>query len=168
MLILAAFSAGCSARTSETSKPAPPSPTVSAKPDSPIDVTIRQLLEEPKHYDGRTIRTIGFVYIEFEGNIISDGPDKKYSHPIHHIWLELDEDIRRNHAKYNQRYVLVEGTLNAKNGGHLNLSVAAIENIRRFEVVNKKPKLSGTGSNKSLDASGGSVFRNWLGAAKVL
>jgi len=102
-------------------------------------VTIKQLLEDPKKYDGRTIRTTGYVYIKFEANIISDGPDKKYSLPIHHIWLEVDENIRRNHAKYSQRYVLVEGTLNAKNGGHMNLSVAAIENIRRFEVVDKKP-----------------------------
>ena len=99
---------------------------------------MKQLLDHPKDYDRKTIRVVGFVYLEFEGDVITEGPDPKYSRPIRNIWLDVNKSIRADHAKYHQTYVLVEGTLNARKFGHMNLSAATIENITRFELTDRK------------------------------
>ncbi|HEU5238891.1 MAG TPA: hypothetical protein VFU37_17300, partial [Pyrinomonadaceae bacterium] len=67
--------------------------------------------------------------------VISEGPATKYSRDI---WLDITPDIRRNRAKYNQQYVLVEGTLNASEHGHMGMSRATIKSIKRFELANAK------------------------------
>jgi len=102
-----------------------------------VDISIKQLLDHSKDYDGKTVRVIGFVYVEFEGNVITEGPDPKYGRPIRNIWLDVNESIRADHAKYHQKYVLVEGKLNAHKFGHMNLSAATIENITRFELMDR-------------------------------
>jgi hypothetical protein len=138
-IVVTALLSACASRTTTRN----PETVSTPQPPQIVEVTIKQLLDNPKEYDGKTIRVVGFVYLEFEGDIISNGPDPKYSRPIRSIWLDVDKSIRADHAKYHQKYVLVEGTLNAKKFGHMHLSAATIENITRFELTDRKASVSG-------------------------
>src|SRR6266481_3877422 len=115
-----------------------PTPTATVAAQPIIDVSMKQLLDNPKQYDSKPIRVVGFVYLEFEGNIISEGPDKRYSRPVRDVWLDVDSTVRNDHAKYHEKYVLVEGTFNSNHQGHMNLSTGTIENIKRFELATSK------------------------------
>ena len=140
--LLALLFSACSSRVTGTSNTVQ-SPDVlpsafMPRSDETTEVSIKQLLDNPKQYDGKFIRVIGYVYLEFEGNIISNGPDKKYKRPVRDVWLKVSDEIKRERDKYNEKYVLVEGTFNAKEHGHMGLSIGTIENIKRFEVVKGK------------------------------
>ncbi len=36
----------------------------------PVDVTLVQLIANPEKFDGKSIRVIGFLRLEFEGNVL--------------------------------------------------------------------------------------------------
>jgi hypothetical protein len=100
------------------------------------DVSIIQLISNPEKFDGKCVRLIGFVHLEFEG-------DAMYLHEVDYenrltkngLWLEISEDFYgKDKQKYTHKYVLVEGIFSANNEGYMNLFSGAIENIKRFEV----------------------------------
>ena len=100
------------------------------------DVSIIQLISNPEKFDGKYVRLIGFVRVEFEGDAIYlHEDDYKYGLTKNGLWLNLTKDIyEKQSRKFDRKYVLVEGTFNAKHRGHMGLFSGAIENIKRFEV----------------------------------
>lgn len=99
------------------------------------DASIVALIANPDRYDGKLVRIIGFLRIEFEGNAIylhqSD-----YEHAIskNGLWAEIDMARK----ELDQKYVLVEGTFDAGNHGHMGMFSGAITNIRRAQVWSEK------------------------------
>jgi hypothetical protein len=80
---------------------------------------------------------IGVGDLEFEGNAIYlSKDDLKYGVTANGLWIKLGElatpyNIAKN---YNGKYVIVEGTFNKKNTGHMGLWSGSVENIYRYEL----------------------------------
>ena len=98
-------------------------PLVAAEP---LAVSLVQLIANPKDYDGKLVRVIGFVKLEFEGNAIYLHQDD-YKHNItkNGLWIDVSDDIFKKQEEFDQKYVLVEGTFNAKKTGHMGLGASA-------------------------------------------
>ena len=101
----------------------------------PLDVSLVQLIANPKDYDGKVVRVIGFMRLEFEGNGIYLHQDD-YKHSIYKnaLWIDVSEDMQKRKAALDQTYVLVEGTFNAKMTGHMGLWSGSIQKIARCQV----------------------------------
>lgn len=102
--------------------------------------SIVALIANPDRYDGKLVRIIGFLRIEFEGNVIylhqSD-----YEHAIssNGLWAEIDM-MRKD---LDKKYVLIEGTFDAGNHGHMGMFSGAITKIRRAQVWSHPQKPNG-------------------------
>ena len=105
----------------------------------PLDVSLVRLIANPKDYDGKIVRVIGFVRLEFEGNAIYLHQDD-YKHGIRKngLWIDATDDMRKRTADFDQKHVLLEGTFNVKDTGHLGLWSGSIQKIARCQVWSEK------------------------------
>jgi len=100
--------------------------------ERPTDVSIVQLIANPNEYHGKFVRVIGFASVEFEGNAVYlHRDDYEYDITKNGLWIDVDF---RKQKKFDQRYVLIEGTFNAERKGHHRLFSGAILDIKRIEV----------------------------------
>jgi len=104
-----------------------------------VNVSLVQLIANPKDYHGKVVRVIGFVRLEFEGNAIYLHQED-YEHDItkNGLWIDVTDDIREKQKDYDQKYVLLEGTFNANETGHMGLWSGSIQKISRFQVWSDK------------------------------
>ncbi len=101
----------------------------------PLDVSLVQLVANPKDYDGKLVRVIGFLRLEYEGNgIYLHEDDYKHSIFKNGLWVNVSEDMHRRKVELDQKYVLIEGTFDAKMTGHMGLWSGSIEKITRCQV----------------------------------
>ena len=110
--------------------------TAEALPPSeqPTSVSIIQLIANPEKYNGKRVRIIGFVRIEFEGNAIYLHQDyEKLGIYSNALWLDVTDEIRKDREKYDGKYVIVVGTFDASNHGHMGLFSGTISDIKRFD-----------------------------------
>jgi len=106
---------------------------------NPLEVSLVQLIANPKDYDGKSVRVIGFVKLEFEGDAIYlHQDDWKHGITKNGLWIDVTDDIRKKKADFDKKYVLLEGTFNAKHSGHMGLWSGSIQKISRFEVWSDK------------------------------
>jgi len=103
-------------------------------------VSIVQLIATPEKYDRKVVQVRGFLRLEFEGNTIYLHEDD-YRHGIgkNGLWIVRNEKIDEKADKLNMHYVVLEGTFEASNEGHLGLNSGAITNIT-FAVVSPTAK----------------------------
>lgn len=94
------------------------------------EVSVIELIADPERWDGKKVRLVGFVNLEFERNQLCLLPG---SHQTECIWLDIeglkDPGFRRGQS-------LVEGIFDGKNKGHLGLYSGAIKTLDRFERWN--------------------------------
>jgi hypothetical protein len=103
--------------------------------DEPLDVSIVQLIANPKDYDGKVVRVIGFVKLDFEGDAVYlHKEDYKHGVSKNGLWIQVTDEIRKDRKKFDEKYVLVEGIFNARDTGHMGLFSGSIQKISRFEV----------------------------------
>ena len=101
----------------------------------PEDASIIRLIANPKEYDGKIVRLIGYVNLEFEGNAIYlHKEDCKRGIDANGLWLNVDEQVRKNRKRYHHKYILIEGTFDAKDKGHLNGWPGAVGKITRWYI----------------------------------
>jgi hypothetical protein len=107
-------------------------PLVAAEP---LNVSLVQLIANPKDYDGKVVRVIGFMRLEFEGDGIYLHQDD-YKHSIYKngLWIDASDDMQKKKAELDQKYVLLEGTFNAKMTGHRGAWSGSIEKITRCQM----------------------------------
>ena len=81
--------------------------------------SVIQLIANPNAYDGKRVRTSGYVHFQFEGNAVylhkEDFIHDLYSNGL---YLNADESIR---AACQDRYASLEGLFSAKDRGHMSL-----------------------------------------------
>jgi len=107
-------------------------PSVAAEP---LEVWLVQLIANPKDYHGKVVRVVGFARLEFEGDALYlHQDDDKHNITKNGLWLEVTADLRKRQADYDQKYVLLEGTFNAKETGHLGRWSGSIQKITRIQV----------------------------------
>jgi hypothetical protein len=106
-----------------------------AKSQQPLAVSIIRLIATPTAYNGKYVRVIGFVRIEFEGTAVYlHQDDYNFSISKNALWLAIDRSDRQRYMEGDQKYVLIEGTFDAKDLGHRGLFSGAIKNIKRFQL----------------------------------
>ena len=93
-----------------------------------------QLIANGTEYGRKVVQVIGFVGLEFEGNAIYLH-EEDFRHVItkNGLWLDVTDDILKRRKEFDQQHVLVEGTFNAKEKGHMGAWSGMIEKIKRFD-----------------------------------
>src|SRR5436190_13567225 len=98
-----------------------------------LDVSIIQLIAHPNDYDSKVVRLTGFVRLEFEGTgVYLHEDDCRYHITKNGLWLKVSDEIMKNKREFNLKYVLLEGTFNAEDRGHMGAWNGSIEKITRF------------------------------------
>ncbi len=105
-------------------------------------VSLMQLIVNPEKYHRKLIRVIAVSRIEFEGNGLWLTKEHcKYRVYKNSLWLTPDwqalKMTPRQLAKYNGKYVIIEGIFNKDNRGHMGLNSGAIEKVGRFQLWEK-------------------------------
>ena len=120
------------------------------KAQEPADVTLVQLIANPDRFDGKLIRVIGFLRLEFEGDVLYLHRED-YENAIlgNGIWVSVTPAVAKQKATLNMNYVLLEGVFSSGDRGHMGMWSGAIKQIRRAELwahakrsagANKPPK----------------------------
>jgi hypothetical protein len=101
----------------------------------PTNVTLVQLIASPEKFDGKLIRVVGFLRLEFEGNVLYLHR-QDYENAIlgNGIWVDTTPAITKQSAALNMHYVLFEGIFSSIDRGHMGMWSGAIRQIRRAEL----------------------------------
>jgi hypothetical protein len=107
---------------------------ISASGAEPVDVSMIQLLATPEKFDGKFVRTYGFLRLEFEGKALYLHKED-YTNALtkNSVWVDVPET--GEYLSLNMHYVLVEGVFNAKSHGHLGLFGGTLEKISRVQAT---------------------------------
>jgi hypothetical protein len=86
---------------------------------APERVTLVQLIADPQKFDGKLIRVIGFLRLEFEGDVLYLHRED-YEHAIlgDGVWVDATPEITKQRETLNMHYVLLEGVFDSKDRGH--------------------------------------------------
>jgi len=105
------------------------------KAEEPVNVTLVQLIANPEKFDGKLIRVIGFLRLEFEGNVLYLHRED-YENAIlgDGIWVDVTPETTKQSKTLNMNYVLLEGIFSSNNPGHMGMWSGAIQKIRRAEL----------------------------------
>ncbi len=86
-----------------------------AKPRGPISVGMVALLASPQKYDGKIIRTWGFLNLRPDDNaIFAHEEDCQIPLYKNSFGLDFTEAQERQFKSLNQTYVIIEGTMHSK------------------------------------------------------
>jgi hypothetical protein len=101
----------------------------------PTDVTLVRLIANPEKFDGKLIRVIGFLRLEFEGNVLYLHRED-YENAIlgDGIWVDVTSVITKQSATLNMNYVLLEGVFSADERGHMGMWSGTIKQVRRAQL----------------------------------
>ena len=101
----------------------------------PTDVTLVRLIANPEKFDGKLIRVIGFLRLEFEGNVLYLHRED-YENAIlgDGIWVDVTPVVTKQSAALNMNYVLLEGIFSAGERGHLGMWSGTIKQVRRAQL----------------------------------
>jgi hypothetical protein len=105
---------------------------IPSKADQPLDVSMVQLIANPEKFDGKHIRVIGFLRIEFEGNALYfHREDYEIGLLKNAIWVDVTPQMEKQSSKFNMQYVLLEGIFSASEKGHMDAFSGSIKRINR-------------------------------------
>lgn len=94
-----------------------------------------EIIANPERYDGKKIRIIGFMHLEFEGNgIYLNKSDYLNRISKNGLWLSISGDLEKRGLKLNDSYVIVEGVFDANHFGHLRLWSGTIKDVTRLDA----------------------------------
>jgi hypothetical protein len=101
----------------------------------PVNVTLVQLIANPEEFDGKLIRVIGFLRLEFEGDVLYLHRED-YEHAIlgDGIWVDVTPEMAKQKETLNMHYVLLEGIFSSVDRGHMGMWSGTIKKIRRAEL----------------------------------
>lgn len=95
-------------------------------------VSLMQLMATPERYEGKEVYVVGFMHLEFEGDVLyTYREDWTQNLMSNGIWLDVDSKKYQQTLKLNNNYVVIEGTFTTKLKGHLGMYAGAITNIVR-------------------------------------
>jgi hypothetical protein len=104
-----------------------------ANAEQPKDVSMIQLIADPQRFDGQSVRAVGFLRLEFEGNAVYlHREDYEKAILQNGIWIDLTDEQLRSSAKLNNGYVLVEGVFSASKKGHLGIWPGSLQRVSRL------------------------------------
>jgi hypothetical protein len=93
-------------------------------------VSMVELLANPEKYDRKRVRVLGYIHFEFEGNAVylhkEDEANRLYPNGL---WVSLADGVSSPDCQ--DAYVLIEGTFQASDRGHLGLWSGAVTETTR-------------------------------------
>ena len=104
-----------------------------------IDVSVIQLIATPERFDGKRVRVIGFLNLEFEGNALYvHREDYDQAIAKNALWIDTTPQKTGSVSAFasknlSNQYVIVEGVFDAKNTGHKGSFSGAIKEISRAD-----------------------------------
>ena len=113
-------------------------------------VSIVQLIANPQLYEGKRIRIIGYLHLEFEGDAIYlHREDFEQAIPIDAIWIITPKALTNEQREaVNDKYVLCTGVFTAKRRGHMGMFSGEISDINRISPWGRPPVLAPPVSTK--------------------
>jgi hypothetical protein len=128
-LVLSGGLFGCATTSQRLNDTKPLIPTAAEL----LNVSLVQLIANPKDYDGKYVRVIGFVRLEEEGTAVYlNEEDDKHCLTRNGLWLDIADE--KSPTEFDRKYVQIEGTFNAKWKGHRGLWSGSIQQIKIFQV----------------------------------
>lgn len=96
------------------------------------------LLSNLDKYHGKKVILIGVAKLEAEENILCDSKEHlKFRVTKNCIWISLkDTSIKFSHhqlTSFNNKYVIIQGTVNSNDEGRAKQYSASLENITRYD-----------------------------------
>ena len=100
------------------------------------EVSIIQLVANPRTYDGKVVRLIGYLHLEFEGDVLYlDRESFHYSISRNGIWLNVPKNMTAAQEKIvNDHYVICTGRFIADMHGHMDLNGGELSDVTRIEL----------------------------------
>ena len=93
-------------------------------------IPIARLLARPQDYHGKRVDVMGFAHYEFEGNgLYLNRDDAEHWMTYNGFWLDPPNREVANSDSLSDQYVLITGTFDANNKGHLGMWSGAIVDI---------------------------------------
>jgi hypothetical protein len=127
---LATLSLGVDSEKAKVSGDAAPQPPAAAT-GQPEAVSIVDLLARPEAYDGKFVRVEGFLHVHFEGTaLFMTKEHADYLMCKYGFWVSLDE-VKYPAKDFDGKYVLLEGTFNRANKGHMRLWSGELRDVSR-------------------------------------
>jgi len=104
-------------------------------------VSMVQLIASPEKFDGKVVQVIGFLRLEFEGDVLYLHADD-YKNRINKngLWVSRNKTMTDSADQLNMHYVVLVGTFRAGNKGHMSLNSGAITDIAVAKVWSPKPE----------------------------
>jgi hypothetical protein len=98
--------------------------------------SVIQLIANPAAYDGKKVRLIGFLRLEFEGNgLYLHKEDFDHGITENALWVDAPRDMTKEQRDaVNTQYVICEGTFKAKGHGHMGMFSGELANVTRIQV----------------------------------
>ena len=94
-------------------------------------LSIVALLHTPNVHQGKLIRVVGFASLGFEGNgLFLSAVDLDNGISKNALWLEIQPHV---YDALDRSYVLVEGTFDGHNKGHLQMWSGSVVNVALIE-----------------------------------
>jgi hypothetical protein len=110
-------------------------PVVPISAEEPVAVTMVQLIANPQKFDGKVIRVIGFLRLEFEGNALYlHREDFENAILGDSIWVNVNPEITKQSNALNMHYVILEGFFSSRDHGHMSMFSGTITQIRRAQI----------------------------------
>lgn len=110
-------------------------PNSAAKARSPLDVSMIQLIANPQQFNGRQVRLIAYLRLEFEGDALYlHREDFTRGMTSNALWIALDDKQLKASRTLNNGYVLVEGVFSSTDKGHLGMFSGAIDQVTRLQA----------------------------------
>jgi hypothetical protein len=102
------------------------------------DVSIIQLIAAPQLYEGKIIRVIGYLHLEFEGNAVYlHREDFEHAILVDAIWINTPNALTKDQREaVNNKYVICTGVFTSKRRGHGGQFSGEISNLNRIEPWN--------------------------------
>ncbi|UTY58828.1 hypothetical protein [Massilia sp. erpn] len=104
-----------------------------AEENSALPVSIYQLMANPEKYDGKEVYVIGFMHLEFEGDVLY-AHREDWVHTLIQNGLALDVP-KSEYAKWlkiNNNYVVVQALFSATERGHFALRAGSLTKISKL------------------------------------
>ena len=105
------------------------------------DVSLIQLIANPQAYDGKRVRIIGFLRLEFEGDALYlHREDFDYHLTKDALWIDVPRDMTQDQMKsVNNTYAICTGRFRASGHGHMGLFSGELTEITRLEPWADRP-----------------------------
>jgi hypothetical protein len=101
-----------------------------------VSVSLIQLIANPQTYDGKKVRLIGFLRLEFEGNAIYLHKED-FDHGIssNALWVDLPRDMTKDQRQdVNTQYAICEAVFRASGHGHMGMFGGELTSVSRLEA----------------------------------